>query len=109
MVEFLIQILHSLSEMTTYSNTTTLLSTSFKRWTGRLPGNQRKCKSAFSTAGSPGAVLDNNGFAQHYSIGNAYVLIPAFRAAMEGKSVTPMGNPKKAGFPLPNWRITYSG
>jgi cell surface protein SprA len=20
-----------------------------------------------------------------------------------------MGNPKKAGFPLPNWRITYSG
>jgi hypothetical protein len=28
---------------------------------------------------------------------------------MEGKSVTPMGNPKKSGFPLPNWRITYSG
>lgn len=97
------------SEMTTYSNTTTLLSTSFKDGQAVYQAIRENARALSQQLGGPGAVLDNNGFAQHYSIGNAYVLIPAFRAAMEGKSVTPMGNPKKAGFPLPNWRITYSG
>ncbi|MDQ1858747.1 cell surface protein SprA [Chryseobacterium sp. WLY505] len=97
------------SEMITYSNTTTLLSTSFKDGQAVYQAIRENARALSQQLGGPGAVLDNNGFAQHYSIGNAYVLIPAFRAAMEGKSVTPMSNPKKAGFPLPNWRITYSG
>lgn len=97
------------SEMITYSNTTTLLSTSFKDGQAVYQAIRENARALSQQLGDPGAVLDNNGFAKHYSIGNAYVLIPAFRAAMEGKSVTPMGNPKKAGFPLPNWRITYSG
>ncbi|WP_343687253.1 cell surface protein SprA [Chryseobacterium gleum] len=97
------------SELTTYSNTTTLLSTSFKDGQAVYQAIRENARELSQQLGGPGAVLDNNGFAQHYSIGNAYVLIPAFRAAMEGKSVTPMTNPKKSGFPLPNWRITYSG
>ncbi|WP_276966232.1 cell surface protein SprA [Chryseobacterium sp.] len=97
------------SEMITYSNTTSLLSTSFKDGQAVYQAIRENARALSQQLGDPGAVLDNNGFAKHYSIGNAYVLIPAFRAAMEGKSVTPMGNPKKSGFPLPNWRITYSG
>jgi cell surface protein SprA len=97
------------SEMITYSNTTSLLSTSFKDGQAVYQAVRENARALSQQLGGPGAVLDNNGFAEHYSIGNAYVLIPAFRAAMEGKSVTPMSNPKKSGFPLPNWRITYSG
>ncbi|WP_052186906.1 T9SS outer membrane translocon Sov/SprA [Chryseobacterium vietnamense] len=97
------------SEMITYSNTTSLLSTSFKDGQAVYQAIRENARALSQQLGGPGAVLDNNGFAQHYSIGNAYVLIPAFRAAMEGKSVTPLTNPKKSGFPLPNWRITYSG
>ncbi|WP_426479985.1 cell surface protein SprA [Chryseobacterium sp. CBSDS_008] len=97
------------SEMITYSNTTMLLGTSFKDGKAVYQAIRENARALSQQLGGPGAVLDNSGFAKHYSIGNAYVLIPAFRAAMEGKSVTPMTNPKKAGFPLPNWRITYSG
>ncbi|WP_185290692.1 cell surface protein SprA [Chryseobacterium lactis] len=97
------------NEMVTYSNSTMLLGTSFKQGQAVYQALRENARALSQQLGGTGAALDNNGFAQHYSIGNAYVLIPAFRAAMEGKSVTPMGNPKKSGFPLPNWRITYSG
>jgi hypothetical protein len=53
--------------------------------------------------------LEPNGFKDGYGISNAYILIPAFRAAVEGKTVKEMKNPKKAGLPIPNWKITYSG
>lgn len=97
------------NEMVTYSNSTMLLGTSFKQGQAVYQTLRENARVLSQQLGGPGAILDDNGFAQHYSIGNAYVLIPAFRAAMEGKSVTPMGNPKKSGFPLPNWRVTYSG
>jgi len=97
------------SEMITYSNSAVLLNTSFKDGQAVYQAIRENARALSQQLGGPGAVLDNDGFAKHYSIGNAYVLIPAFRAAMEGKSVTPMTNPKKTGFPLPNWRITYSG
>lgn len=97
------------NEMVTYSNSTMLLGTSFKQGQAVYQALRENARALSQQLGGPGAILDNDGFAKHYSIGNAYVLIPAFKAAMEGKSVTPMGNPKKAGFPLPNWRITYSG
>ena len=50
-----------------------------------------------------------DGYAEHYSKANAYVLIPAFQAAIEGKSPTKNNNLEKSKFPMPNWRITYSG
>ncbi|AZA82037.1 cell surface protein SprA [Chryseobacterium lactis] len=97
------------NEMVTYSNSTMLLGTSFKDGQAVYQTLRENARAFSQQLGGPGATLDNNGFAKGYSIANAYVLIPAFRAAMEGNSVSPMGNPKKSGFPLPNWRITYSG
>lgn len=54
-------------------------------------------------------VPDADGFVKGYGMDNAYISIPAFQAALEGKSPKEMGDPKKSGFPLPNWRVTYSG
>ncbi|UOE42473.1 cell surface protein SprA [Chryseobacterium suipulveris] len=57
-----------------------------------------------------GGTLAGDGFTDGHSLANAYVLVPAFQAAVEGKSVSgPITDPKKSGFPLPNWRVTYSG
>ncbi|REC46243.1 T9SS outer membrane translocon Sov/SprA [Chryseobacterium pennipullorum] len=97
------------TDMVTYSNSAVLLSTSFKNGEAVYQAIRENARALSQQLGGPNAELDNDGFAKHYSIANAYVLIPAFRAALEGKSITPMGNPKKAGMPLPNWRITYSG
>ena len=57
-----------------------------------------------------GGTIDANGFTDGHSLANAYVLVPAFQAAIEGKSPSgPITEPKKSGTPLPNWRVTYSG
>src|SRR5690606_25542065 len=57
-----------------------------------------------------GGPLDAKGFTDGHSLANAYILVPAFQAAVEGKSAGgPLDDPKKSGFPLPNWRVTYSG
>ncbi|MEG0928446.1 T9SS outer membrane translocon Sov/SprA [Chryseobacterium sp.] len=97
------------TDMVTYSNSAILLSSSFKDGQAVYQAIRENARAMSLQLGGPNAEIDNNGFAKHYSIANAYVLIPAFRAALEGKSITPMGNPKKSGIPLPNWRITYSG
>ena len=97
------------TDMVTYSNSAILLSSSFKDGQAVYQAIRENARAMSLQLGGPNAEIDNNGFAKHYSIANAYVLIPAFRAALEGKSITPMGNPKKSGMPLPNWRITYSG
>jgi cell surface protein SprA len=97
------------TDLITYSNSTVLLSTSFKDGQAVYQTIRENARILSTRLGGPNAVIGNDGFAEHYSISNAYVLIPAFRAAVEGKAVKTMGDPKKAGFPLPNWRITYSG
>lgn len=97
------------TDLITYSNSTVLLSTSFKDGQAVYQTIRENARILSTRLGGPNAVIGNDGFAEHYSISNAYVLIPAFRAAVEGKTVKTMGDPKKAGFPLPNWRITYSG
>lgn len=97
------------NDLITYSNSTMLLSTSFKDGQAVYQAIRANAQALSRQLGGPNAVITNDGFAEHYSIANAYVLIPAFRAAVEGKSVKEMSNPKKAGFPLPNWRVTYSG
>ena len=56
-----------------------------------------------------GSFLNEDGYAPGYGRENAYVLVPAFEAAIEGKTPNTMRDPKKAGVPLPNWRVTYSG
>lgn len=59
---------------------------------------------------SYGGTVNTDGFTDGRSLANAYVLVPAFQNAIEGKKGTnAVGDAKKSGFPLPNWRITYSG
>lgn len=97
------------TDMTTYSNSTVLLNSSFKDGQAIYQAIRDNARIMSLQLAGPNAEVGNDGFAKHYSIANSYVLIPAFRAALEGRSMSPMGNPKKSGMPLPNWRITYSG
>ncbi len=83
------------TDMITYSNSTMLLNSSFKDGTAVYQAIRENAMKLSQQLGGPNAEIGNDGFAKHYSIANAYVLIPAFRAALEGKSVSPMGNPKK--------------
>ncbi|SDM16938.1 cell surface protein SprA [Chryseobacterium taihuense] len=94
------------SDMVSYSNTVVLLNSSFKESTYLY---QALRANAQIISQQLGGNLNQNGFTDGHDISNAYVLIPAFRAAVEGKNPERIGNPKKAGLPIPNWRIIYSG
>jgi len=94
------------SDMVSYSNTVVLLNSSFKE-SSYIYDAIRSNAQAISR--QMGGLLNSDGYTDGHSISNAYVLIPAFRAAMEGKNPERLGNPKKAGLPIPNWRIIYSG
>lgn len=94
------------NDMVTYSNSVVLLKTAFKDGTAIYQAIRENARALSQQM--PGA-LEPNGFKDGYGISNAYILIPAFRAAVEGKNPKMMGNPKKAGLPIPNWKITYSG
>uniref|UniRef100_UPI002683B51B T9SS outer membrane translocon Sov/SprA n=1 Tax=Kaistella daneshvariae TaxID=2487074 RepID=UPI002683B51B len=95
------------SDLITYSKTAWTFGTSFvdgRRIYDNMIANAREISQQY------GGPLDANGFTDGHSLANAYVLVPAFQAAVEGKSAGgPLDDPKKAGFPLPNWRVTYSG
>ena len=92
------------SELITFTNSNILLKTSFSNSTDIYQKILENTKTISQMYGNPSV----NGYADGYSKANAYVLIPAFKAAVEGKSAT-KENPTKAKFPLPNWRVTYSG
>lgn len=94
------------SDMVSYSNTVVLLNSSFKESSAIYDAIRANAKIVSQQLGG---ALNPDGYTDGHSISNAYVLIPAFRAAMEGKTPETIGNPKKAAFPLPNWRIIYSG
>ncbi|WP_292009241.1 cell surface protein SprA [Chryseobacterium sp.] len=93
-------------DFVTYSNSVVLLKTSFKD--GQAIYQALKA-NAMAISQQMGGVIGADGFTEGHSLANAYVLIPAFRAAVEGKSAKQIGDAKKAGIPLPNWRFTYSG
>lgn len=94
------------NDFITYSNSAILVNTSFKDGTAIY---QTMRENAMALSQQLGSTPGPDGFADGYSIANAYVLIPAFKAAVEGKGVTAMGDAKKSGTPLPNWRLVYSG
>lgn len=94
------------SDMITYSNSVVLVNTAFQDGQAVYETIRQNARQISQQLGG---TLQNDGFTDGNSISNAYVLIPAFRAAVEGKGAKPIGNPKKAGMPLPNWRIIYSG
>ncbi|WP_445991629.1 T9SS outer membrane translocon Sov/SprA [Kaistella polysaccharea] len=95
------------SDMVTYSKTAWTFGTSFVD--GRTI-YENMIANARVISQQMGGPIDADGFTDGHSLANAYVLVPAFQAAVEGKSPNgPITTPKKSGFPLPNWRVTYSG
>jgi len=94
------------SDMVSYSNTVVLLNSSFKESSYIYDAIRTNARAISQQMGG---ALNPDGYTDGHSISNAYVLIPAFRAAMEGKNPEKLGNPKKSGLPIPNWRIIYSG
>ncbi len=91
--------------MISYSNTEFLLGTTLKNSTDIF--NDIKARAREFSRLNNGALMAG-GFVEGYDITNTYVLVPAFRSALSGKSVS-MKNPTRPNFPLPNWRLTYSG
>lgn len=94
------------NDLVTYTNSVVLLKTAFQDGTAVYQAIRQNAMALSQQM--PGA-LQEDGFKDGYGISNAYILIPAFRAAVEGKTAKVMSNPRKAGLPIPNWRITYSG
>ncbi|WP_438265281.1 cell surface protein SprA [Chryseobacterium gilvum] len=94
------------SDMVTYSNSVVLINTAFQDGQAVYAAIRENAKSISQQLGG---VLGSDGFTDGHSIANAYVLIPAFKAAVEGKAPKRIGNAKKAGMPIPNWKIIYSG
>ncbi|MCW3161914.1 T9SS outer membrane translocon Sov/SprA [Chryseobacterium oryctis] len=94
------------NDFVTYSNSVVLLKTAFKDGASIYKSIR---ENARAISQQMGGTIGADGFTEGNSIANAYVLIPAFRAAVEGKSAKPIGDAKKAGLPMPNWRVTYSG
>nr|WP_245707137.1 cell surface protein SprA [Epilithonimonas hungarica] len=94
------------TEMITYSNTAWTFNTAFKDGAALY---QSIKDNALAISQQYDGIRDAEGYVAGYSRSNAYVLIPAFQAAIEGKSPKKIGNPTKAGIPLPNWKLVYSG
>lgn len=95
------------TDMVTYSKTAWTFRTSFtdgKTLYDNLISNAQQISKELG-----GGVVNPDGFATGYGLSNAYVVVPAFRAAIEGNAAKKLDDPKKAGLPLPNWRLTYSG
>ncbi len=59
--------------------------------------------------GSPIVDADNDGYIDGYGLTNSAVLIPSFYSAFTGQNPNKTKLGYKKGFPLPNWRITYTG
>ena len=95
------------SDLITYSKTSWTFGTSFKDGKTIYDTMYENAKQIFIQSGGQ---YNDTDFAKGRGLADPYVLIPAFQAAVEGKSVKgKLGDPKKSGFPLPNWRVTYSG
>ncbi|MFC0345262.1 T9SS outer membrane translocon Sov/SprA [Epilithonimonas hispanica] len=94
------------TELITYSNTAWSFNTAFKDGAALY---QSIKDNALAISQQYVGVRDREGYTAGYSISNSYVLIPAFRAAIEGKSPKQMSNPTRAKAPLPNWKVVYSG
>lgn len=95
------------NELITHSSSVWMFGTAFSQ--GASLYREMVANARMISAQMGGGVVGANGFADGYGLTNAYVLIPAFKAAVEGKAPNGMGNPKKVGFPLPNWNLVYSG
>ncbi|WP_188617474.1 T9SS outer membrane translocon Sov/SprA [Cloacibacterium rupense] len=93
------------SELITFTNSNIIFGTSFTNGAdiyNTIIENTKVISQSF------GGVIGPDGYAEGYSKSNAYVLVPAFQAAIEGKTAT-KNDPTKSKFPMPNWKVVYSG
>lgn len=56
-----------------------------------------------------GEAQNEDGYYNHYGISSVDVLLPAFVAAVEGRSAGNVGLGHRRNIPLPNWMISYTG
>lgn len=95
------------TDMITYSKTAWTFRTAFVDGKTIYDNMYENAKQIYLRSGG---LYDEAEFASGKGLGDAYVLIPAFQAAVEGKTIDGrLSDPKKTGVPLPNWRVTYSG
>ena len=95
------------TDLITYSRTTWTFNTAFKDGKSIYDAMYENAKQIYQQSGG---IYNETDFKNGRGLADAYVLIPAFQAAVEGKSIKGrLSDPKKSGFPLPNWRVTYSG
>lgn len=95
------------TDMITYSKTAWTFRTAFVDGKTIYDNMYENAKQIYLRSGG---LYDEAEFASGKGLGDAYVLIPAFQAAVEGKTIDgKLSDPKKTGVPLPNWRVTYSG
>ena len=95
------------TEMITFSKTAWTFRTAFVDGKTIYDNMYENAKQIYLRSGG---LYDEAEFASGKGLGDAYVLIPAFQAAVEGKTIDgKLSDPKKTGVPLPNWRVTYSG
>lgn len=95
------------TDMITYSKTAWTFRTAFVDGKTIYDNMYENAKQIYLRSGG---LYDEAEFASGKGLGDAYVLIPAFQAAVEGKTIDGrLSDPEKTGVPLPNWRVTYSG
>lgn len=94
------------NDLLTYSRSTWMFKTAFSNRNDVFNGIVANAQEISQKLGGKLLV---DGFTEGHSLANAYVLVPAFRAAVEGRPAHVMGNPGKVGIPLPNWSLVYSG
>lgn len=95
------------TDMISYTKTAWTFNTAFTDGSKILDTMYQNARRIYQQTG---AAYNEADFSSGKGLGDAYILIPAFQAAVEGKSVNgEISDPKKTGFPLPNWRVTYSG
>ncbi|MDL1914313.1 MAG: cell surface protein SprA [Bergeyella sp.] len=96
------------NETISYSKSALLFKTAFRDGELIYQDILANARNISRQLGDP-STLNAEGFTKNYGLNNAYVLIPAFQAALGGKSPGKNYNPRKIGFPIPNWNIIYSG
>ena len=93
------------NEIIAFSNTDMIFKTAFKDG-AELYNNIVANAKALSQRRV--GTLTPDGYVDGYGLGNSYILIPAFKSAISGRSLK-NENPTKSRLPLPNWQLTYSG
>ncbi len=93
----------------TIISSSTAFSNSTEVYNNLLENAQILSQRVAQNNGSPLVDANADGYIDGYGLTNSSVLIPAFYSAYTGQSAQKTKLGYKKGFPLPNWRISYTG